>query len=101
MDLEFAWTSFNKKAKKYTIINHGFIRDSKDIKYDHPTQKPSELFIKIINDISNKDDIILDPFLGSGTTAVACIETGRKFIGIEIKSRILQDSRETHSTSIR
>jgi len=35
-------------------------------------------------DITNPDDFVLDPFMGSGTTGVACVQTGRRFIGIEI-----------------
>ena len=50
----------------------------------HPTQKPLLLFTELAGLFSNKGDIILDPFLGSGTTAVAAKELGRKFIGIEI-----------------
>ena len=48
----------------------------------HPTEKPVNLMAKIIQ--ANVGDIILDPFLGSGTTAVACKELGRNYIGIEI-----------------
>ncbi|MFA5376544.1 MAG: site-specific DNA-methyltransferase [Dehalococcoidia bacterium] len=48
----------------------------------HPTQKPLALIKKLVN--LTKGNLILDPFLGSGTTAVACKELGRKFIGIEI-----------------
>ena len=53
----------------------------------HPTQKPRELIIKILQDWSKDTDIILDPFLGSGTTAVACKQLGRRFIGIEISPK--------------
>ena len=49
----------------------------------HPTQKPLGLITELLKRHSFKDDIILDPFLGSGTTAVACKETGRDYIGIE------------------
>ena len=50
----------------------------------HPTQKPTSL-MKIINlDLTSEGDTILDPFMGSGTTGVACVLTGRNFIGIEI-----------------
>jgi len=84
-DTEFAWTSFvDRMSKKYTIINHGFIRDSKDKKTGHPTQKPTELFTKILLDFTRPGDTILDPFMGSGTTGVACMQLGRKFIGCEI-----------------
>lgn len=83
-DTEFAWTSFVKKmSKKYIVINHGFIKDSNDIKTEHPTQKPSELFKMILLDFTNENDLILDPFAGSGTTAIACIDTNRKYICIE------------------
>ena len=50
----------------------------------HPTQKPIALLERIINASSNKNDIILDPFIGSGSTAVACKRLNRNFIGMEI-----------------
>jgi len=49
----------------------------------HPTEKPIKLIEKFIKTGSNEGEIILDPFIGSGTTAIACLKTGRKFIGIE------------------
>ena len=49
----------------------------------HPTQKSVKLFEDIILKHSNKNDTVLDTFLGSGTTAVAALQTGRKFIGSE------------------
>ena len=52
--------------------------------FNHPTQKPVDLLIDLILDFTNPGDTILDPFLGSGTTAVAALKTGRNFIGIEI-----------------
>lgn len=51
--------------------------------YNHPTLKPLEPIINMIQIGSNENDIILDPFMGSGTTGVACIKTNRLFIGIE------------------
>ena len=50
---------------------------------DHPTQKPVKLIKRLIQASSNKGDIILDPFMGSGTTAVASVLEQRKFIGFE------------------
>jgi len=50
----------------------------------HPAQKPVELITSIIEDCTKSGDTILDPFMGSGTTGVACVQTGRNFIGIEI-----------------
>ncbi len=51
---------------------------------DHPTQKPEKLLAKIILAGSNKNDIIFDPFLGSGTTSVVARKLSRRFVGIEI-----------------
>jgi DNA modification methylase len=49
----------------------------------HPTQKPEEMLKRIILASSNEGDIVLDPFLGSGTTAVVAQRYGRNWIGIE------------------
>jgi site-specific DNA-methyltransferase (adenine-specific) len=50
---------------------------------EHPTQKPEKLMAKLVLASSNPGDIVLDPFLGSGTTAVVAKKLGRTFIGIE------------------
>jgi DNA modification methylase len=50
----------------------------------HPTPKPVSLMASLIDSVTVEDEIVLDPFMGSGTTGVACVRTGRKFIGIEI-----------------
>jgi len=50
----------------------------------HPTQKPQDLMEWIVRYWSWDNDVIFDPFMGSGTTGVACVETGRNFIGCEI-----------------
>lgn len=49
----------------------------------HPTQKPVELFEYLIRTYTNPGEVVLDNCMGSGTTAVACINTGRQFIGFE------------------
>jgi site-specific DNA-methyltransferase (adenine-specific) len=51
---------------------------------DHPTQKPVTLITTYVQDATEPGMTVLDPFMGSGTTGVACVQTGRKFIGIEI-----------------
>ncbi len=51
---------------------------------DHPTQKPEKLLAKLILASSNENDLILDPFVGSGTTSVVCRKLNRRFVGIEI-----------------
>lgn len=68
-------------AKTFYIapINH------KDKKlYGHPTIKPLDITEKIIRNSTREGQLVLDPFMGSGTTGVACVNTDRKFIGIEI-----------------
>jgi len=68
---------------EYIDYHKYFLESVQHIK-GHPTPKPLNIIKKQIELFSKKDDIILDPFLGSGTTAVACKELGRKYIGIEI-----------------
>jgi site-specific DNA-methyltransferase (adenine-specific) len=51
---------------------------------DHPTQKPEKLLAKIILASTNRGDVVFDPFLGSGTTAVVARKLGRRYIGVEI-----------------
>ena len=88
---ELIWTSFNMKMKvihyRYAGNCEGYpnklIVDYKK-KSIHPTQKPVELLKNILSNYSKESDIILDPFLGSGTTAVAAKQLNRNFIGIEI-----------------
>ena len=82
-DAEIAWTSFDKNTKVYNLRWDGFIRDSKEPKEAHPTQKPLKLFEMILRDYSKENDLILDCFSGSGTTAVACHNLKRRFICIE------------------
>jgi len=60
----------------------------------HPTQKPERLIESLIKNSSNENDIVLDTFLGSGTTAVACKKLNRKFIGIEINSEYCKIAEE-------
>lgn len=50
----------------------------------HPTQKPVDLLEFYINNSSKEGEIVLDPFMGSGSTAVACINTNRNYIGFEV-----------------
>jgi DNA modification methylase len=51
---------------------------------DHPTAKPVGLMVRLIEQLTDPGDTVLDPFMGSGTTGVACRMTGRHFIGVEI-----------------
>ena len=62
------------------------LRNPNNLERQHPSPKPVSMLKAIINNFTNPNDLILDPFLGSGTTAVACKELGRRCIGIEINS---------------
>lgn len=60
----------------------------------HPTQKPVALLEYIIKSYSNEDDVVLDNCMGSGSTGVACLNTGRNFIGIEKDSLFFETARK-------
>ena len=87
-DAELAWTSFDKNVKLYHWLWNGLSRKgerAEELKSRvHPTQKPVGLFKLILQDYSETDEVVIDPFLGSGTTLIACENTGRKCRGIEI-----------------
>ena len=53
-------------------------------KVGHPTQKSLKLMQDIIKIHTNKNDVVIDPFMGSGSTGVACLNLDRQFIGIEL-----------------
>lgn len=60
----------------------------------HPSPKPIEFMIAIIKRFTEENDLILDPFLGSGTTAVACKQLNRRYIGIEINPNYCEIARK-------
>ena len=84
-DCELAWTSFSSAVRKYEFMWSGMLQQNmanKEVRI-HPTQKPADLIGQIIRDYSKPEDIIMDPFSGSGSTAIACHRLGRQFICIE------------------
>jgi site-specific DNA-methyltransferase (adenine-specific) len=74
----------DKYLQKYTNYPRQIIETSVVINPVHPTQKPLELLEYLIKTYSNEEDIVLDFTMGSGTTGVACKNTNRRFIGIEL-----------------
>lgn len=76
---------YNKRKSLNGKRISGIIETCKvlNTKYIHPTQKPTEIIEILINKSSSDGDIVLDCFLGSGTTAITCINTNRNYIGIE------------------
>lgn len=71
-----------KRSKWSSIKPHG-----------HPAEKPQPLVSWLVAISTLPDAVILDPFLGSGTTAVACVETGRHYIGIELEEKYCEIAR--------
>jgi len=89
-DCELAWTSFDTAVRKFTYRWNGFQQGTtcqRIEKREHPTQKPIPLMEWIIDNYSDVSMSILDPFMGSGTTGVACMNLRRQFIGIEIEPK--------------
>ena len=60
----------------------------------HPTQKPEDLFADLVIKHSNAGELVVDPFLGAGTTAMAALKNGREFAGCDIDERYVEISRE-------
>ena len=97
---ELIWSNVVKGGSRFYRIMHGGAvnADGWGVKRVHPTQKPIILMERLIEDFTKPGDVVIDPFMGSGTTGVACANTGRGFIGIELdrahydiaKSRISQ-----------
>lgn len=69
-------------------------------KGQHPTQKPVALLEWLIKTYSNKNELILDNCMGSGSTGVACINTGRKFIGIEIDDTYFETAKSRIESAV-
>jgi len=94
-DVELVWT--NLKQKSCPIYRHlwsGLLREGdRNVELKdrvHPTQKPVGLIAAILSDHSNPGALCLDPFLGSGTTLVACEQLGRTCYGMEISPQYCQ-----------
>jgi len=82
----------NKQMR--SVWNIPFTPKSEKTQGKHPTQKPLELLRRIIISSSDKDDLILDPFNGSGTTGVVAKETGRRYVGIDKDKSYLELSKK-------
>jgi len=67
---------------------------------NHPTQKPIKLMEHFIQLFSKEGDVVLDPFVGSGTTPVACIRSNRNYIGVEIDEAYVELAKERISAEI-
>jgi len=89
----------NSKGKKNTITKEQFMEWTKSVwvmnpesakKTGHPAPFPEELPHRLIQLLSFEEDVILDPFMGSGTTAIAAIKNNRKFVGYELETEYIK-----------
>lgn len=83
-DCEFAWTSIDMVARIFRKRPMNM-----DGGKEHPTQKPIDLMVWCIDKVAHSQTV-LDPFMGSGTTGVACAQLGKAFTGIEREERYFQ-----------
>lgn len=81
-DCELAWTNLQKATRRLQFLWNGMLRANGEKRGDHPTQKPEGVMRWCIEQ-AGRPKIILDPFMGSGTTGVAAVQMGLSFIGIE------------------
>jgi hypothetical protein len=82
--VEMASTTLRKGFDTFRCMWGGYMREKGELRFEHPTQKPLKVFKIPIQEWTKENDIIFDPYLGSGTCGVACKELHRNFIGIEI-----------------
>jgi DNA modification methylase len=85
-EAELAWTNKGKGVRVFRYTWFGLIRDGEHGEHYHPTQKPTELMRWCIEK-SKTEGLVLDPFMGSGTTLSAAKGLGREAIGIEIEEK--------------
>lgn len=78
------YTGYPKHILEFSGVNVG----SKE--RVHPTQKPVDMLEYLVRTYTNKGDVVLDNCMGSGSTGVACVNTGRKFIGIELEDKYFE-----------
>jgi site-specific DNA-methyltransferase (adenine-specific) len=86
-DVEMAWSNIKGATRLIRFMWNGMLRARQEPRGDHPTQKPVTVMEWCIKQCKLSPQTILDPFMGSGTTGVACANLGRKFIGIEIEPK--------------
>jgi len=84
-DCELAWTNIDQAVRMINYLWNGFQR-AEPAPREHPTQKPIGVMKWCIEFLPDAQTI-LDPFMGSGTTGVAAVKLGRRFIGIEIEPK--------------
>ena len=89
-DCEIAFVSSNNPTRVIEINRVELLKDQTI----HPTQKPLKLYINLLNMFTKENDLILDPFMGSFTTAVACYKMGRRYLGAELDKEYFEKGTE-------
>ena len=82
-DCELAWTNLPQAVRRIEHLWNGFAREGNEERHDHPTQKPLRVIEWAIRQAPDDTQTVCDPFMGSGTTGVACARMGLQFVGIE------------------
>lgn len=82
-DCEMAWTNLDKPVRLIRHLWNGMLRKGDEKRYTHPTQKPLDVMAWCLTHLPADTQSILDPFMGSGTTGIAALRAGKRFIGIE------------------
>jgi site-specific DNA-methyltransferase (adenine-specific)/modification methylase len=83
-DCELAWTNLPKAVRRLRYMWNGMLRANGEERGDHPTQKPIGVMKWVLQQLPLAErPHVLDPFMGSGTTGVACVQIGLRFTGIE------------------
>jgi DNA modification methylase len=85
-DCEMAWTSHKRAARMFRYMWNGMIKQKPEKRF-HPTQKPLDLMIWVVDKYTDEGNTVADFFMGSGTAGVACVKLNRNFIGIEISEQ--------------
>lgn len=84
----------NEYLQTYTNYPKNILKFKRDLPNIHPTQKPVALLEYLIKTYTNENDIVLDNCMGSGSTGVACVNTNRNFIGIELSEEYYNIAKE-------
>lgn len=102
-DAELAWTSFNLVVRVFTKNRTAAHNEASQVKQKrfHPTQKPIVLMAWCLKNYSKENDLIFDAFAGSFTTAIACIRTKRRFIGVELDPIYFEKAVERVETELK
>jgi len=83
-DFELAWARGITRNRFFEYLWSGYYRAGEVGIFLHPTQKPVALMMWCVELLTKSNETVLDPFMGSGATGVACVKLNRNFIGIEI-----------------